>query len=219
MKEEGGKRREGGCGGLLRGARSLAGVLWREKLPAQQKRLQGTRQQQDCCASGDVVGSECMKFLFSSRAPRVAEPEPSCSDPAAAGPDPEAWAAAPEPEPESRDDEEQPRAPGSSTAAAVGDTAAAQQPAQAQAQAIAPNGAAEHGAIPVPNIPVDEPQDSIPARPVIIRGRSLCDMHSDEAVDHAERASSPIKMGQTPPLLSMIRQTAMETREDPTAWR
>ena len=139
-----------------------------------------------------------MKFLFGSS---KAEPEPSRSEPSAAGP--EAWAAAPEPEPH-----------GSGTAAAAGDAAAAQQ--SAQAPAMAPNGATTQGMIPVPNIPADEPPQHsvpIPGRPVIIRGRSLCDVHSDEAVDHAERASS-IKMGQTPPLLSMIRQTAMETRED-----
>jgi|EP01043_Picozoa_sp_COSAG02_P025876 hypothetical protein len=162
-----------------------------------------------------------MKFLFASRASSTAEPEPSCSgDPTAAGPEPEAWAAAPEPEPESRGGAEHPDAPRTGAAAAAGDAAAAQQPAHAPA--IAPNGAAQQGSIPVPNIPADEPQQHgmpIPVRPVIIRGRSLCDMHSDEAVDHAERASSPIKMGQTPPLLSIIRQTAMDTREDPNARR
>ena len=129
-----------------------------------------------------------MQFLFGSskteqRTERT-EREPSCSD----------WAAGPEPEEEAERGAE---------AAAAAATAAA-----AAAAAAAPRG--ERG-IPVPNI-AEASQSaavSIPRVEMIV-GRSLCDVHSDEAERERERASSPVKMGQTPPLLSMIRQSVIE---------
>ena len=130
----------------------------------------------------------------------AAESEPSCDRTRDAGPEPE-----PEREPQLGGSAER------ACEAEAGVAAAAQGP-QAAATAVG----ARQESIPVPNI-TDEPQQHsmpVPIRQDIIVGRSLCDVHSDTAIDDAKRDSSPAKMGQTPPLLSMIRQTVMEPRED-----
>ena len=134
-----------------------------------------------------------MQFLFGSsqtehRAERT-EHEPSCSD----------WVAGPEPEGEQ-------------------ETAAASAAAAAAAAAAAPAAAAAARparGIPVPNIADASQSAAVPIQRVeMIVGRSLCDVHSDEAERERERANSPVKMGQTPPLLSIIRQTVIERERD-----
>ena len=72
--------------------------------------------------------------------------------------------------------------------------------------------------IPLPTFNDDAPSQPSPpmaiaARPEMIVGRSLCDMHSDEALSHAMAAHQLPIMGHTPPLLSMIRTVAKESPE------
>ena len=140
---------------------------------------------------------------FNNQRTSADESEPCCDGTRDAGP---------EPEPER---EREPQLSGSAEPACAAEssvTAAAQGPQAAAATAVD----ACQDSIPVPNI-TDKPQQHsmpVPIRQDIIVGRSLCDVHSDTAISDAERDSFPAKLGQTPPLLSMIRQTVMEPRED-----
>lgn len=145
-----------------------------------------------------------MTRLFASNTNQLtsvtSESEPTCDE----------ISAVPEPEPESErqlagSDDGIRTVEGGAAASAV--TGSGSVPAQESAQ---------EAGIPVPHI-ADEPQQRsmpVPIRPEIIVGRSLCDVRSEEAINDADRDSAPAKMGQTPPLLSMIRQTVQATRED-----
>jgi len=103
------------------------------------------------------------------------------------------------------------RAGGGAEASPAVDSSSFGGAAAAGAAAAAPGAAAAAASrgIPVPIIASEPEARSAPVaiRPELIVGRSLCDVHSQEAISHAARDNSPIKMGQTPPLLSMIRQT------------
>ena len=132
------------------------------------------------------------------------EPEPQRAAPA---PEPE-----PEPEPHADYSQHRRMEPGwpASRGQDGGQAEEMDVPGAAERVVEAPGTSPPTSPIPVPNIVAAkaEPEGAAAARPTMIVGRSLCDLHSDSAVGQTEADRLPAPVGATPPLLSMIRQTA-----------
>ena len=133
-------------------------------------------------------------------------------------PEPQRAAPAPEPEPEPEPHADYSQRRGMEPGGQGGGQAEEMDVPPVAERAVEAPDAGSTSPIPVPNIVAAkaESEGAAAARPTMIVGRSLCDLHSETAVGQTEADRLPAPVGATPPLLSMIRQTA-DSAEKPAS--
>ena len=160
-------------------------------------------------APADIFRKSSDSTHVRGRSQLAREPEPQRAAPA---PEPE-----PEPEPHADYSQRRGMEPGRPASGGQGGGQAEEMdvPPVAERAVEAPDATSP---IPVPNIVAAkaESEGAAAARPTMIVGRSLCDLHSETAVGQTEADRLPAPVGATPPLLSMIRQTA-DSAEKPAS--
>ena len=158
-------------------------------------------------APADIFRKSSDSTHVRGRSQLAREPEPQRAAPA---PEPE-----PEPEPHADYSQRRGMEPGGQGG---GQAEEMDVPPVAERAVEAADAGSPTSPIPVPNIVAAkaEPAGAAAARPTMIVGRSLCDLHSETAVGQTEADRLPAPVGATPPLLSMIRQTA-DSAEKPAS--